>query len=75
MKFDRILRRWAGLEPRRPERLLVVAGAVVVSAVVLLTAGTFALCGDLSWYSPRREYFLYLLVLAGLGEIRDRPGS
>ena len=64
MKFNRILRHWAGLEPRRPERLLVVAGAVVVSAVVLVTAGLFALCGDLSWYSPRREYFLYLLVLA-----------
>lgn len=64
MKFERILRRWAGLEPRRPERLLAVAGAVAVAVIVLLTAGIFALCGDLNWYSPRKEYFLYLLVLA-----------
>lgn len=66
MKFERILRRWAGLEPRRPERLLAVAGAVVAAAVVLITAGIFALCGDLHWHSPRKDYFLYLLVLAVL---------
>jgi len=69
MKFERFLRRWAGLEPRRPERLLVVAAAVGLAALVLLTAGIFALCGDLYWYSPRRDYFLYLLVLAVLAAV------
>ncbi len=69
MKFERSIRRWAGLEPRRPERLLVVAAAAAVAAIVLLTAGIFALCGELYWYSPRKDYFLYLLGLAVLAAI------
>ena len=55
MKFERFLRRWSGLEPRRPERLLVVAAAAAIAAIVLLTAGIFALCGELYWYSPRKD--------------------
>ena len=69
MKFERFLRRWSGLEPRRPERLLVVAAAAAIAAIVLLTAGIFALCGELYWYSPRKDYFLYLFVLAVLAAV------
>jgi lysophospholipase L1-like esterase len=75
MGWARSLEAHLGISPRRLERLVVVAWAVVLFVLLVALMVILALAGEFGRHAPRQFYYLWLagLILLGLA-LAPRPG-
>ena len=57
------LRSHFGLAPRRPERLMVLAGGLLLTFLLVMLMAALAFAGEFGCHAPRLFYYLWILGL------------